>query len=94
LKRDDKPAKTTSIYTILFFLVLGTIAVLSIEPLYNMISYERTGDVHFIERQERFVSFMLTFVLPGALLAFFYVVMKPFLFLRRKLWNKNKAKSS
>ena len=88
MKGNEKPVRTVSIYTILLFCVLGTVAVLGVEPLWNMVSYARTGDEVFLERQERFLSFLFTFVIPGALLAFFVVMVKMFLFARKSLNGK------
>lgn len=88
MKGNEKPVKTVSIYTILIFCVLGTVAVLSVEPLWSMVSYARTGDEVFLERQERFLSFLFTVVIPGASIVFSFVMIKMFLFARTSLKGK------
>ena len=85
MKGNEKPVKTVSIYTILLFCVLGTVAVLGVEPLWNMVSYARTGDEVFLERQERFLSFLFAVVIPGVLIVFSFVMIKMFLFARKSL---------
>lgn len=85
---NNKTTKTVSIYAILFFCVLGTVAVFSVDPVWNLISYARTGDDLFLARLERFLSFIFDVVIPGASIVVSFVMIKMFLFAKKSLNGK------